>query len=81
MTIDANSILVALMTVLLGLSGWTLYTLHGLSNQAAGAVEKEKAQDEQIKQVRARVINVERDVRDLELQVAPLGLPRRRKED
>lgn len=77
MTIDANSILVALMTVLLGLSGWTLYTLHGLAKNSAAMEEKEKAQDEQIKQVRARVINVEEDVKNLQLDMMQYGGKRR----
>lgn len=70
MTLSAENVLVALMTVLLGLSCWTLVTLHGLAKQAAAAAEKDKAQDQQIDENRARIIDAEEDISTLQVQVA-----------
>jgi hypothetical protein len=70
MTIDATNILVVLMTVLLGLSSWTLYTLHGLAVAAAGRDEKDKAQDQRLEEDRARIIEVEGKVGRLEVDVS-----------
>jgi hypothetical protein len=67
MTIDINTILTL---ALLGLSTWTLYTVHGLSTQAAARDEKDKAQDARIDENRARIIDVEGDVSDLKIDLA-----------
>lgn len=73
MTIDLNVVLGVMMTVLLGLSTWTLVTVHRLSNGAAASAEKEAAQDRRLDEDRARIMDVEEKVTDLQLDLVQIG--------
>lgn len=68
-------ILGSLMSLGIALSGWTLYTVHGLAVDAAASREKNNAQDVALHEDRARIIDVEKDVRDLQLDMAALPCP------
>jgi hypothetical protein len=73
MTIDLNVVLGVMMTILIGLSTWTLVTVHGLAKDAAAASEKEKAQDAWLKEDRARIMRAEDNITELQLEVVSLG--------
>lgn len=78
MTLDATNILVVLMSILLGLSGWTLYTLHGLAVSSAAREEKDRSQDRQLDEDRARIIEAEGKIGRLEVDVSGLKHNRHR---
>jgi hypothetical protein len=67
-----ETLLAVLNTAVLGLSGWTLYTVHGLAKLAAAQRVKDEAQDATLDEDRARIIDVERDVAVLKTDVAVL---------
>jgi cell division protein FtsB len=75
MTIE--TILAILISILIGLSSWTLYTVHGLAVRNAARDEKEKAQDQTLEEDRARIIDLERDVRDLQLDMAAIDVQKK----
>lgn len=68
-------ILGLMMSIGIALSGWTLYTVHGLAVDAAAAREKNIAQDVALAEDRSRIIGVEHEVRDLQLDMAALPCP------
>lgn len=73
MTLDLNTVLTVMVAILLGLSTWTLSTVHGLAKAAAASVEKEKAQDAALKENRARIVEAEEDIKELQLEVVELS--------
>lgn len=69
MTFDLNTFLIA---VLVGLSSWTLYTLHGLAVRSAAKDEKDRSQDAALAEDRTRIIDVEKGLGVVEKKVAVL---------
>lgn len=81
MNVDANTIITAVIGGgILSLSGFILYTLHDMSkNQAAdraATFEREKAQDAKISENRSRLIEVEKKVGALEVDMGALKAKR-----
>lgn len=73
MTIDFASIIIGLLlAVLTGLSGWTLYTVHGLATAAAAREQKDAAQDQSLREDRARIMQAEENINDLDRRVIRL---------
>ena len=70
MNFDLNTII---STAVLGLSGWTLYTVHRIETKAAARDEHAKGQDMRIDENRARIIACEDDVKDLQISVARIN--------
>lgn len=62
MTLDLNTVLIS---ILLGLSAWTLYTLHNLAKSAAVSEERGKEN-------RSRIIQLEGNVGELKVDFAHL---------
>lgn len=79
--IALNAIIGVLLSILLGLTTWTLITVHGLAKGAAASTEKEKAQDEHMRENRERIIEAEEDIKGLKLDVVQLsgGIPIKRR--
>jgi len=67
MTIDLNTLI---STAILGLTAWTLYTVHNMATKAAAEEEKNKAQDVRIDENRARIIEAEQKIGQLQVDVA-----------
>jgi len=67
MTIDLNTIINA---VVLGLTAWTLRTVHDMAKTQAATVEKHKAIDATLEEDRSRIIGVEDRVGALEVDMA-----------
>lgn len=72
MNLNPDVILGFILSVLVTMSGWTLYTVHGLATSSAAREVKDHAQDQQLAEDRARIIDVEADVSDLKTKVAVL---------
>lgn len=70
MTIE--TLLAVLISILIGLSGWILYTVHGLAVSNATREAKSEAQDDTLREDRARIMQVEEDVAILQVDVATL---------
>lgn len=67
MTIDLNTII---NVIVLGLTAWTLRTVHDMAKAQAATVEKHKAIDATLDEDRCRIMDVESKVTDLQLDVA-----------
>lgn len=67
MTFDLNTLI---STAVLALTAWTLKTVHDMSNKAAAEEEKNKAQDARLDENRARIIEAEGKISDLQMDVA-----------
>lgn len=74
MTLLALNIVLGIMvTIVLGLTTWILVTVHALAKNAAAGVEKEKAQDEHMRESRKRIIAAEEDIKGLKMDVVQLS--------
>lgn len=62
----ADIILGALLSAVVAMSGWTLYTVHRLATRQAANDEKEQAQDATLHEDRARIIENEGKISDLQ---------------
>lgn len=75
----ASVILGSMLAAILGLSGWTLYTVHTLATGAAAREQHDAAQDQSIRENRARIMDVENDMGELKVKVGRLeeraGIP------
>jgi hypothetical protein len=72
MSLSPDVILGTMLAAVLTMSGWTLFTVHGLSNASAAREEKDKAQDDKITENRARIIRAEEEINRLQVDVAKL---------
>lgn len=68
-SIDINNVI---SIVLLGLSSWTLYTVHNLAKDASGEKERLNSIERQGHETRSRLIEAESDIDTLKIDVAVL---------
>lgn len=75
----ASVTLGTMLAAILTLSGWTLVTVHKLATDAAAREQHDAAQDQSLRENRARIVEVEGDVGDLKVKVGRLeeraGIP------
>lgn len=70
--VNPDLVIGAMLSALLGISAWTLHTVHKLAKVSAAREEKDAAQDQQIRENRARIMDIEEDVSGLQVDVAKL---------
>lgn len=69
LSLNLNTIL---LTGVLGLTGWTLYTVSGQSAISAGQAEQLRSHDKEIQEIQTKINNAEADLVLLKIDLAEI---------